>query len=200
MEQDDRTLDVKNKWELELNTLIDDSDWEYSWEEWHKCLNSPNWKEFSWKLRMRFFKTPLIVSSYDHNTSALCWRNCGQIGDFSHIFWECPLVKVYREGVKGEINKILKINITYDFHQIILSDITSEAWEKDRTYMLKALVLIAHKIITINWLKPHPPTLEQWTQRLKSVNCMEEITAVLRLKRDLYLKRWSPVISYLDTT
>lgn len=39
--------------------------------------------------------------------------------------------------------------------------------------MLRALVLVAHKMIIRNWLKLHPPTIDQWTQRVKAVNCME---------------------------
>lgn len=49
--------------------------------------------------------------------------------------------------------------------------------------MLRVLVLIAHKMITINWLKPYPPTLDQRTHRLKDVNCMENITSILQLKQ-----------------
>lgn len=64
--------------------------------------------------------------------------------------------------------------------------------------MLRALVLIAHKVITVNWLKPHSPTLEQWVQRLKTVNLMEDLTATLRLRKDIYNKRWTSVNLYLE--
>lgn len=185
---------------MELNIIIDDSDWEDSWEEWHKCLNSPNWREYSWKLRMRFFKTPIIMASYNNNVSALCWRKCGQIVDLSHIFWECPVVKHFWDKVTAEIKKILNLNTQLKIYQVILCGAIHETWDKDKRYMFKVLLLIAHKLITINWLKPHSPTLEQWTQRLKVVNCMEDITSILRLRRDNYLKKWSSVISYLEKT
>lgn len=55
---------------------------------------------------IRDFKTPIILASYDNNSSAFCWRKCGQIGDFSHIFWEWPLIKGNWEKVKGGIRKI----------------------------------------------------------------------------------------------
>uniref|UniRef100_A0A087YQ60 Reverse transcriptase zinc-binding domain-containing protein n=1 Tax=Poecilia formosa TaxID=48698 RepID=A0A087YQ60_POEFO len=196
MEQEETTLDVKNKWELELNRVIEDTEWEKAWDSWHKCLNSPNWREFSWKIRMRFFRTPIVIASYDNNASNLCWRKCGQIGDFSHIFWECPKVKGYWEGVKREIGIILNLTVDWNIHKVILEEVDLPT-EVTR-YMLRVLVLIAHKVITVNWLKPHPPTLEQWVQRLKTVNLMEDITATLRLRKDIYNKRWTPVNLYLE--
>lgn len=54
--------------------LIKDADWENCWNKWQKCLNSPNWREV--------------------------WQKCGQIGDTPHIFWECPMIKVYWEKNK----------------------------------------------------------------------------------------------------
>ena len=56
------TLDVKAKWELETNTIIADEEWESSWVPWQKCLSSPIWREFGWKLRARYFKTPLVIA------------------------------------------------------------------------------------------------------------------------------------------
>ncbi|KAJ0059923.1 hypothetical protein NL108_015598 [Boleophthalmus pectinirostris] len=167
--QDESTLDVKNKWELELNVVVSDMEWENAWEEWQKCLSSQNWREYSWKLRMRFFKTPIITATYNRDISALCWRKCGHIGDFSHIFWECPVIKVYWDNVTKEIKKILNINTQFKVQHIILCGTMNDAWDTDKMYMLKVLILIAHKVITANWLKPLPPTVEQWTQRLRTV-------------------------------
>ena len=108
METSVDTLDMKAKWELEANALIADGEWESSWVPWQKCLSSPTWREFSWKLRARYFKTPLIIASYDSNCSPLCWRGCGITGYFSHIFWDCPKLQKFWEEVKRQICEILK--------------------------------------------------------------------------------------------
>ncbi|KAF7646198.1 hypothetical protein LDENG_00191690 [Lucifuga dentata] len=197
MDLTDNTLDVKGKWELEASTIIEDEEWERAWVAWHKCLSSPTWTEFGWKLRMRFFKTPLVIANYDNKSNPLCWRGCGLMGDFSHIFWDCPKIQTYWDEVNKKIGEILNLERAFKPHQLILGNISLSGLGRNTSYMLRVLVLLAHKMITINWLKPHPPTLEQWTQRLRVVNCMENITASLQLRMDIYLQRWTSVILYL---
>ena len=197
LDTSDNTLDIKGKWELEANIIIADDEWVGAWVSWRKCLSSPSWREFSWKLRMRFFRTPLVISGFDKKASPLCWRGCGLVGDFSHIFWDCPLLKLFWENVLREIGVILGFDNHLEPQQVILGDLPLVEVGENGLYLLRAMVLIAHKMITVNWLKPHPPTLEQWTQRLKTVNCMENITAKLQLRMDKYLQRWAPVIMYL---
>ena len=76
---------MKEKWELEMNTIIPDNDWELSCSEGHKITNSPIWKEFEWKTKMRFFRTPVVTSRFA-DTSDLCWKGCGLVGDHTHIY------------------------------------------------------------------------------------------------------------------
>lgn len=73
-----------------MNVVVGDEEWEVLCEQGHKVTHSPVWKEFNWKLKMRYFKTPAVTSKYDKNNSNLCWRNCKQIGDHTYIFWDFP--------------------------------------------------------------------------------------------------------------
>ena len=96
-----------------------------------------------------------------------------------------------------EIKEVLSLDRSFSPQEIILGNMVSDGVGKKNLYLLRALVLIAHKIITVNWLKPHPSTLDQWLQRLKSVNCMESVTANLQLKSESYVEIWTCVILYL---
>ena len=51
-------------------------------------------------------------------------------------------------------------------------------------------------MITISWLRPQPPTVTQWREKVKDVYYMENITARLHFKMDVFLNRWSPITSY----
>ena len=118
--------------------------------------------------------------------------------DFSQIFWDCPKLRKFWENVKRQKCEILNINRPIEPQQLILGTVSSTDLGKNSVFMLMVLLLIAHKMITVNWLKPHPPTLDQWFQRLKEVNCMEHMKANLRLETDLYLEKCTPVIMYLE--
>lgn len=80
-------LDVKEKWELEMNIITEDTCWEDVCEEGHKITSSPMWKEFNWKLKIRYFRTPSIISKFDSSKMNLCWRECHQIGDHTHTYF-----------------------------------------------------------------------------------------------------------------
>ena len=168
------SLGIKEKWELEMNVVIEDQIWELVCENGHKLTSSPTWKEFIWKVNLRFFKTPLIISKFDKTKTNLCWRQCGQIGDFTHIFWDCPKLKLYWEGIRAELSKILQIHITNDPLVFVLGVLPCDFLCKEKRYLLKVLIMVAKKMITVSWCKPLPPTVDKWKERLLRVYTMEK--------------------------
>lgn len=106
----ENSLDIKKKWELEINVTEDD-EWKLVCEQGHRVTHSPVWKEFNWKLKMRYFKIPSVTSKYDKNNKNLCWMKCKQIGDHIHIFWDCPILIPFWQGIQAEIQDILKIKL-----------------------------------------------------------------------------------------
>ena len=194
------TLNIKEKWELELNVIIEDSTWEDLCSTCHKGINSPLWKEFDWKLKMRYFYTPLVISSFGTDPLAsLCWRNCGKIGDHTHIFWDCPLIRGFWKNIKTEINKIIEVEVPLEPLIFLLGSIPKDLGDTDRRYILRILLIIARKMITVNWKTVNTSSITQWRQRLKQVHTMEKMTAKLQMKTDTFTRRWTLVTLYLDT-
>ncbi len=148
-------------------------EWEKPWVSWHKCLNSPNWREFAWRLRMRYCKTTLVISNCDNKSSPLCWRGYRLTGDSSHIFWDCPKLQVFWKKVMRDIAEILELNILFEPQKLILGNIPLRGLGKNKTYMLRDLVLVAHNVITLNWLKHN------------AVNFMEYTTAKLQIQMEI---------------
>lgn len=192
-ESNDNNMDVKERWELEANVIITDDEWEESFRSGHKLTNSPTWREFDWKVKMRYFNTPSVTAKYS-KTSDLCWRNCDMVGDFTHIFWDCPKIIDFWKCVKIEIKRILGIDLHLDLTLSIIGILPEDLIDRDSRYLLRVLLLIAKKIITINWLKPHPPNIMQWTDRVKKVFIMEKTTARLQLKLERFERRWKPIM------
>lgn len=195
---DQNTYNIKEKWELESNTIIEDELWDKLCKCSHKGINSQQWKEFEWKLKMRYFHTPLAMSNFVKDPSAtLCWRQCGKIGDHTHIFWDCPVISGYWKNIKEEIQKIMKREVPSNILFYLLGVVTVDSFSANQRYILHILLLIAKKMVTVSWKTVKTPSITEWKHRLKQVYLMEKMTASLQMKVDLFNQRWHIVNEYL---
>lgn len=192
----DNTQYVKQQWEMELNVILDDDVWSNICSGCHKGVGSQVWREFDWKTKIRFFRTPLKSFLTKCSMSDKCWRNCGLIGDQTHIFWDCPNIYGFWKDVKGILEDLLKVNISFD-SQTFLLDIFPDNLSQDQSFLLHLLLMMARKMITICWLKPEPPTIAQWTQKIRKVYLMERLTAHVQLKTPAFERRWGPIMDFL---
>lgn len=92
---------------------------------------------------------------------------------------------------------MLEIDVALEPKLFLLGIIPKDVYNAEQRYTLRILLLVAKKMITVNWRDVKPPTIGQWTQRLKNVYLMERMTASLQLKMDTFDRRWSRVSRYL---
>lgn len=64
-----------------------------------------------WKVKQSFFRTPLKVSRFKNDAANICWRNCGMVGDHTHIFWDCPMIQTSWKDIKEELDNIFRMDI-----------------------------------------------------------------------------------------
>ena len=143
---------------------------------------------------MRFFRTPVVTSRFA-DASDQCWRGCGLVGDHTHIFWDCPKLLKYRLNVQIEIKKCLNVDLPLKPSCFVLGILPDDLENHNQRILLR-VIIIAKKMITISWLRPQPPTVTQWREKVKDVYYMENIITRLHLKTDVFLNRWSPITSY----
>ena len=189
------SLYIKAKWEVEIQQEISQEDWADACSEAHKVTNSNSWREYQWKIISRFFKTPLLTARAGTTPTSECWRQCGdQVGNHTHIFWTCPKLRQFWNTVYRDINRIFDMQIPQDFKTAILG-ITPTGFEgRKNIYLLQILLAAAKKTITINWLGVHPPTHEQWLNKIKEIRDMERITYLVRLQNEQFIKKWTPFV------
>ena len=63
-------------------------------------------------------------------------------------------------------------------------------------YLVKILLVAGKKAITRNWLKTDIPDYDQWRTILDNIHDMEHLTFKLRLREDLFQKRWEKWLLY----
>lgn len=140
------TYNIKEKWEIEANIVIEDELWDKLCYRCHKGIKSQQWKEFDWKIKIRYFHTPLFISKFVIDPpAALCWRQCGKTGDYTHIFWDCPVILEYWKNIKEEMEKIVKREVPSNLRFFLLGVISVDVFNADQRYILCVLLLIAKK-------------------------------------------------------
>lgn len=96
-----------------------------------------------------------------------------------------------------EIQKILGYKITRNFNTLYLGNNTQSVLKEDM-YLVNILCVACKKSITRNWYKSDTPSLGEWMEIVKEIYNMEEMTLILRLKKDLFLKYWKKWIEYCN--
>ncbi len=61
----DDSFYTKRNWELELNTIIENEMWLNICAICHMGISSQIWKEFDWKMKIRFFRVPIRYGTAD---------------------------------------------------------------------------------------------------------------------------------------
>lgn len=191
------TLYLKSRWEKELNVEILPEVWLDMCEIQHSSTSSQQLRVFNWKNLVRFFITPKI-SSKASSTPQQCWRKCGCLeAHHTHIFWGCEKLKPFWNDVHLTLTKVLGYEIPFTCIVLYLGHISLVTLQEDR-YLVKILLTAARKTITRSWYKPDSPKQQQWLDVIQEIRTLEHMTGVLRLKVDLYAKRWQKWIIYID--
>lgn len=191
------TLYLKSRWEKELNVEILPDVWFDMCEIQHSSTSSQQLRVFNWKNLVRSFITPKI-SSKASSTPQQCWRQCGYLeAHHTHIFWRCEKLKPFWKNVHLTLTKVLGYEIPFSCIVLYLGHISLVTLQEDR-YLVKTLLTAARKTITRNWYKPDTPKQQQWLDVIQEIRTLEHMTGVIRLKVDLYAKRWQKWNLYFD--
>lgn len=154
-----------------------------------------DWREHCWKNIIRYFKTP-HQEKYK-NTSLMCWRQCGlREANHFHIFWDCPKLSLYWNGIHKTLSKVFKTQIPLNLETLYLGHILFLEHRRD-IKLIKALVAASKKSITRKWLNPVPHTLEDWYGIILEIFKMEKLTYSLRIQKDKFYQIWNKWIKFI---
>lgn len=99
-------------------------------------------------MKITYVNTPFIISSFVKGPNvALCWRNCGNVGDTTYIFGDCPVIQGFWDNIKKEIDRILEVDVVPEPVFFLLGAMPKDLYNADQQYALRVLLLVAKKII-----------------------------------------------------
>lgn len=191
----DNTHYVKEKWEKEGKLIITEECWEHVCEIQWATTGSNVWREFCWKNIMRFFITP-VQKRYRGNGDA-CWRCGGGGANHFHIFWDCKVISQYWSRIHEHIQNIFAFVFPLAFDTLYLCNISSDKMDSKDKKLLYILLAASKKALTRRWLKPEPPTTEDWINIVYEIYIMEKLSFSLKVQRDTFYKMWSKWTEYV---
>lgn len=146
------------KWENELHINITEEEWIDVCTNTWKTTNSLVWREFSWKVQIRYFKTPIVQSKYNNEITASCWRNCEENNaNYTHILYSCSVLKQFWSKVREEMDNIFQCNLFLTTKHLLLGKSPNALSLSSDKYLYRILRITAIKQITRFWLKPLAP-------------------------------------------
>ncbi len=194
------TNKIRLKWEKECGLVITEEDWLYMCSVQSTSTSSGLWREFCWRNLMRYFITPKLKSvQMGEMGGGLCWRNCGeQLAGHYHIFWGCPVIQSYWQGVTRTIQKVFGAGFDCSFPAIYLGNNAAYLLVQDR-YLLKILLAASKKAVTRKWLQADPPAVTDWKDIVNTIQNMERMTFSLNLRVGKFLQYWEKWIVFVTS-
>lgn len=142
------------------------NDWSELWDFPFKHLVSVRDKLIQFKIAHRAYFTPHRRHRMDSNITPTCWRYSHLTGDFIHVFWSCPAIAIYWQGVLYAIVSVVHISVPMSPRTYLLGLVKELAPKLATRILLSLLLFYARKAITLHWKESSPPSVKLWIKLL----------------------------------
>lgn len=117
---------------------------------------------------------------------------------YFHCIWWCPLISKFWKRVAGELGKIFNNNINME-PGLFLLNIVNEGLFMPYTQenLSFKLLLLARRCVLFQWIKPRPPTVNQWLGEIFKVIPMEWLSVGLNGNESSFDRLWQPFLDYV---
>jgi len=193
-----KLLNLRTKWEQELECTFEDSRCESICEEAPSFSQNSRHKLLQFNIIHRTYLTPQRLHRINESISHLCPPCKTETGNLIHIFWKCHKFRLYW----GSILEILKEMIGFE-----ISSSPKLAWlgnisdiplsKRNKLHLIKLAMMAANKCIAVWWKSADPPPVSMWLKEMSSYMTSEKIMFNLKRKPHLSDKCCSAFRSYM---
>lgn len=177
-------LIYRTKWEEDLG-LIEDGIWDEVLSMIPKISLSVQHRLSHLYLVHRVYRTPLFLHKIGVRDSPLCNRCNIHPAGLPHMFWNCPKLVRYWNGVLYRINTVFSISIDATPLTCILGHVEDLSSTPENKLAIARVLYMARKVIVRHWLDPQPPT---FTEFINKVQWLISLEKGIYLKRDMTAK------------
>lgn len=160
------------QWEKDLGTLVELNTIKKIMNLTHSSAIDVKTTEMNYKCLVRWYITPERASKFQKESSAECWRGCGEIGTMAHIWWKCPKIQKYWEKVLSMVQKITGKEVKKEPWSVLFHGI-KESEKQYKASLVPHLINAAKKLIPKNWREKESPQIWEWINAVEETYTME---------------------------
>ena len=189
---------IKGLWHRDLATEFGEEAWSEAIASIGKIFLCNRLTESQYRILHRLQRTPQSLNTFYPDISPLCGKCKREVGSYIHCIWHCPLIFKFWGKISQEINLIFSKNIQID-PVLFLLNLSEEGLSLStlQQKLLYKLLLLARRCILFQWIKPRPPTVNQWYGEIFKVLPMERVSSVLKGNESYFDKLWAPFLNRL---
>lgn len=101
---------LREVWQSEIGDM-EDPDWREALASPKEVITTSTLRLVQLKILHRIYYTRQLLHKVGKIKDSNCLRRCGEIGDFYHTIWRCPIILSYWEAVLNTLKEVCKKHI-----------------------------------------------------------------------------------------
>lgn len=126
------------------------------------------------------YRSPALLCRIGVRSDSCCPRCNLEDAHILHMFWECSTLGGFWREVLGFIHRVHHLQLPSDPKVCILGILADLDEDSPVFLSISRMLFQARKLIALHWLRPTPPTVREYTDRLNHI---------IRLEKGVYFKR-----------
>lgn len=189
---------IKLDWESDLNHVFSDEEWSKALRRIHTSSICARHSLIQFKLLHRIYWTKLKLSKINPEIDPICDRCRQAPATLYHTFWLCPELISFWTSIFKSISDVFRLKVEpcplvalfgLNPSKVSLSSLQSNA--------LAFCLIIAKRIILLNWKNPSPPNFFHWMYDLLQFIQIEKIRYAIQGNSEDFYTIWQPFLLYL---
>lgn len=132
--------------------------------------------ETHYKCLARWYATPDRLSKMDNSKSSACWRGCRGLETMTHMWWNCPIIRIYWKKIIALIKEITGEEIAED-PWVCLFHGTTLSVKRYRSSLVPIMLDAAKRQIAQKWRELPNPNIRDWLLNINeiyNIECLDE--------------------------
>ncbi len=182
---------IKQQWEAELRLRL-----ESCWCIFHKYISDivcSNLKYFVLHL------SNSRLAKLFPGTDEYCPRCKHDAGTLSHMFWACPKLEYFWEGIFGTLARVWDIQISPNPVTALFGVVPQDCrLSTTHATVVAFTILLAWWLILLKLKKTSPPSHKRWVKDLMAHLKVEQLRYTIQGSIKGFRKIWQPFLVYVE--